>query len=153
MVGIDREWQAADGSMIKAPLGKRGRGVLEATGSNPTDRGKAGCKRTLLSDIRGIPFSVVLCGANRHDSKMLMNALDAVIVAVPALQEQRHLLLDLEYDTFLMLLAGCVTFIRQLLSHCTLHTSGRIPARRSGLLARGNVFETASCDPAFRRPI
>jgi len=43
----------------------------------------------------------VLCGANRHDSKMLMDALDAVVVAVPALQEQeqRHLLLDRGYDT------------------------------------------------------
>jgi putative transposase len=75
--------------------------VPEATGSNPTDRGKAGCKRTLLTDAKGIPLSVVLCGANRHDSKMLMDVLDAVVVAVPVPQEQeqRHLLLDRGYDT------------------------------------------------------
>ncbi len=44
---------------------------------------------------------MVLCGANRHDSKMLMDVLDAVVVAVPAHmeQEQRHLLLDRGYDT------------------------------------------------------
>jgi putative transposase len=44
---------------------------------------------------------VVLCGANRHDSKMLMDVLDAVVVAVPVPeeQEQRHLLLDRGYDT------------------------------------------------------
>ncbi|WP_425429927.1 IS5 family transposase [Deinococcus hopiensis] len=82
--------------------GKKGAaGAPEATGSNPTDRGKAGCKRTLLSDAKGIPLSVVLCGAKRHDSKMLSEALDAVVVAVPAPgeQEQRHLLLDRGYDT------------------------------------------------------
>jgi transposase len=32
--GIDWEWQSIDGAMIKAPLGG------EATGRNPTDRGK-----------------------------------------------------------------------------------------------------------------
>ena len=44
---------------------------------------------------------MVLCGANRHDSKMLMDVLDAVVIAVPAPQEleQRHLLLDRGYDT------------------------------------------------------
>lgn len=33
-VGLDLEWQAMDGAMAKAPLGG------EATGPNPTDRGK-----------------------------------------------------------------------------------------------------------------
>lgn len=86
----------------QSPAGKKGgAGEPQATGSNPTDRGKAGSKRTLLSDAKGIPLSVVLCGANRHDSKMLMDALDAIVVAVPAAgeQEQRHLLLDRGYDT------------------------------------------------------
>ncbi len=80
---------------------KGGAGAPQATGSNPTDRGKAGCKRTLLTDAKGIPLSVVLCGANRHDSKMLMDVLDAVVVAVPPPleEEQRHLLLDRGYDT------------------------------------------------------
>jgi len=32
--GIQWEWQAVDGAMTKAPLGK------SATGANPTDRGK-----------------------------------------------------------------------------------------------------------------
>lgn len=82
--------------------GKKGAaGEPEATGSNPTDRGKAGCKRTLLTDAKGVPLAVVLSGANRHDSKMLMEVLDAVVIAVPAPQEQerRHLLLDRAYDT------------------------------------------------------
>jgi hypothetical protein len=36
--GIQWEWQAVDGAMTKAPLGKA------ATGANPTDRGKKGCQ-------------------------------------------------------------------------------------------------------------
>jgi putative transposase len=40
LVGIDWEWQSMDGVMTKAPLGG------EATGPNPTDRGKSGTKRS-----------------------------------------------------------------------------------------------------------
>ena len=86
----------------QSPAGKKGAsGAPEATGSNPTDRGKAGCKRTLLTDAKGIPLAVVLCGANRHDSKKLLDVLDAVVIAVPdpAPEKQRHLLLDRGYDT------------------------------------------------------
>jgi len=76
-------------------------GEPQATGSNPTDRGKAGCKRTLLTDAKGIPLAVVLCGAHRHDSKKLADVLAAVVVAIPrfAAEEERHLCLDRGYDT------------------------------------------------------
>lgn len=47
--GIEWEWQAVDGAMTKAPFGKA------ATGANPTDRGKSGTKRSLLTDGAGIP--------------------------------------------------------------------------------------------------
>jgi len=47
--------------MTKAPLGGEG------TGRNPTDRGKSGTKRSLLTDGNGIPLSVTVDGANRHD--------------------------------------------------------------------------------------
>jgi transposase len=50
----------------------------EATGPNPTDRGKPGPKRHLVVDARGTPLGVVLTGANRHDSRMLAPALDAI---------------------------------------------------------------------------
>ena len=49
-----------------------------ATGPNPTDRGKPGTKRHLVTDARGTPLGVVLSGANRHDSMMLGAALDAI---------------------------------------------------------------------------
>ncbi|UWX63474.1 IS5 family transposase [Deinococcus rubellus] len=86
----------------QSAVGKKGAsGAEEATGSNPTDRGKAGCKRTLLTDAKGIPLAVVLCGANRHDSQKLKDVLEAVVTVVPQpqIEEQRHLLLDRGYDT------------------------------------------------------
>ena len=48
------------------------------TGSNPTDRGKAGTKRHIVVDRRGTPLGVRLSPANRHDSVMLAPTLDAV---------------------------------------------------------------------------
>ena len=39
------------------------------TGPNPTDRGKLGTKRHLLTDKNGIPLSVVITAANTHDMK------------------------------------------------------------------------------------
>ena len=63
--GIEWEWQAADGAMTKAPFGKA------ATGANPTDRGKSGTKRSLLTDGSGIPLALVVDGANRHDIRLL----------------------------------------------------------------------------------
>ena len=51
--------------MTKAPLG----GVL--TGANPTDRGKKGTKRIVLTDGKGIPIYVVVDGGNRHDKKLV----------------------------------------------------------------------------------
>jgi len=42
----------------KAPLGG------PRTGANPTDRGKKGTKRSVLTDGKGIPFLVTVDGAN-----------------------------------------------------------------------------------------
>ncbi|WP_408906195.1 IS5 family transposase [Roseomonas marmotae] len=47
-------------------------------GPNPTDRGKPGTKRHLVTDARGKPLGLTLSGANRHDSRMLAATLDAV---------------------------------------------------------------------------
>jgi hypothetical protein len=48
--GMDWEWLAIDGAMTKAPL--EGRKV----GKNPTDRGKHGAKRSVLTDGGGVPI-------------------------------------------------------------------------------------------------
>lgn len=58
---LDLEFQSIDGCQTKAPLGG------QATGANPTDRGKQGVKRHLLTEANGLPVGLVVTGANRHD--------------------------------------------------------------------------------------
>ncbi|EFH79532.1 IS5 family transposase [Ktedonobacter racemifer] len=91
--GIQWEWQAVDGAMTKAPFGKA------ATGANPTDRGKRGVKRSLLTDGAGIPLAIVIDGANRHDVKLLCATLDGIVIArpEPAEEQPQHLCLDAGY--------------------------------------------------------
>lgn len=93
LTGIQWEWQAVDGAMTKAPLGKA------ATGANATDRGKKGTKRSLLTDGAGIPLAIVVDGANRHDVKLLCATLDGVVIARPEPTEEQpqHLCLDAGY--------------------------------------------------------
>ena len=69
-------------------------------GRNPTDRGKAGSKRSLLVDGEGGPLSIVLAGANVHDAKLLDATLDAIVVERPQPTEEdpQHLCLDKGYD-------------------------------------------------------
>ena len=64
LVGLDFDWMALDGSLHKAPLGGK------KTGPNPTDRGKGGVKRSLLTEARGIPVGLVLDGGEpaRHEA-------------------------------------------------------------------------------------
>ncbi|HEY9909822.1 MAG TPA: IS5 family transposase [Thermosynechococcaceae cyanobacterium] len=99
-VGLAWEWQSVDGCMVKAPLGKRTvQGDVQATGANPTDRGKSGYKRHLLTEGQGIPLAFVLSGANRQDMKKLAALLDAkVLESPPMTQGQSHLCLDRGYD-------------------------------------------------------
>lgn len=57
---------------------QRGEKGGAGTGPNPTDRGKAGTKRHLVTDGRGTPLAFLLRGANTHDSKPFEDLLDAV---------------------------------------------------------------------------
>jgi len=67
-------WERAsvDSTSVRA---KRGG---EATGPNPTDRGKAGSKYHLLVDGHGVPLASGLSAANTHDSRLLEPLVDAV---------------------------------------------------------------------------
>ena len=47
-------------------------------GPNPIDRGKPGTKRHILTDRGGIPLAKWLTGANRHESVVFEDILDAV---------------------------------------------------------------------------
>lgn len=51
----------------------------DLTGPNPTDRGKLGTKRSILTDGYGVPISAIIDGANRHDSVLL----EATIASIP----------------------------------------------------------------------
>jgi len=69
-------------------------------GPNPTDRGKKGVKRSILVEADGGPLSVVIDGANRHDTKLLAATLEAIVVECPEPSEDapQHLCLDKAYD-------------------------------------------------------
>jgi transposase len=50
----------------------------EHTGPNPTDRGKPGTKRHMVTERGGLPLAKVLTGATRHDSTVFEDLLDAI---------------------------------------------------------------------------
>jgi putative transposase len=90
--GIAWEWQSLDGAMTKAPL------ALESVGRNSTARGKKGSKRSLLTDEKGLPLSIILSGANTHEVKLLAATLDAVIIERPNEDTlKQNLCLDASY--------------------------------------------------------
>ena len=64
-------------------MGPRPRSGGEGTGANPTDRGKKGTKRSLLTDGAGIPISLVVDGANRHDMKLVESTLHSIVTQRP----------------------------------------------------------------------
>ena len=62
------------GRQLLGPCGPRGK----KTGPNPTDRRKAGSKHHLLTDAQGIPLTVILTEANRHDVTQLLPLVDGI---------------------------------------------------------------------------
>ena len=72
----------------------------EKTGANPTDRGKRGVKRSLLTEAAGIPVALAVDGANRHDMKLVRPTLDTVVIArpEPTLEQPQGMCLDKGYD-------------------------------------------------------
>src|ERR671932_983160 len=92
--GIDWSWLSMDGAMTKAPLGG------EKTGRNPTDRGKQGVKRSLLTEANGVPVGLAVEGANRHDKKLAEATLESIPVERPEPTEEKPqgICLDKGYD-------------------------------------------------------
>jgi transposase len=74
----------------------------EKTGPNPTDRGKNGSKRHLITDVDGVPLAIEHTGANVHDSQCAI----ALVDAVPPIKQPnghrkrrpRYVLADRAYD-------------------------------------------------------
>ena len=77
-----------------APLGG------EKTGPNPTDRGKSGVKRSVLTEGHGVPIGLTIEGANRHDMKLTRPTIESIIIERPAPNEQQPqgMCLDKGYD-------------------------------------------------------
>lgn len=73
------------------------RWVGKKTGRNPTDRGKSGTKRHILTDAGGVPVGLLITPANWHDQRGLRPLLDERIVRAAPHTEQ-HLCLDKGYD-------------------------------------------------------
>ena len=48
-----------------------------------------GTKRSILIDAKGIPLSVVLDGANRHDIKLLEKTLDKMVIFRPEVTDEK----------------------------------------------------------------
>lgn len=76
----------------------------EKTGRNPTDRGKAGVKRSILTDQNGIPLGFVMDGASRHDVKLARATLESIPIARPEIKayHRQHLCLDAGYMGFVL---------------------------------------------------
>lgn len=92
MVGLELSEVAVDCCITKAPCGG------EKAGRSPVDRGKRGIKRSVAVDARGIPLAVVTASANRHDSPLLPDTLDAVRES-GLLAEGASIRLDRGYDS------------------------------------------------------
>jgi hypothetical protein len=71
IIGLELSEVAVDCCITKAPCGG------EKAGRSPVDRGKAGVKRSVAVDGRGIPLGSVTAPASRHDSPLLVPTLDA----------------------------------------------------------------------------
>ena len=87
-------WLSLDGATPNRPWagGK--------TGPNPTDRGKSGVKRSLLTEAQGIPVGLAVDGANRHDMKLVRATLDSVPMPrpTPGPETPQGMCLDQGYD-------------------------------------------------------
>jgi putative transposase len=69
-------------------------------GKNPTDRGKIGTKRSVLTDGGGVPIGLAVEGANRNDFKMVEATLTSIPIErpTPTPAQPQGMCLDKGYD-------------------------------------------------------
>jgi len=121
-------------------------------GTNPTDRGKTGTKRRLLTDGQGGPIGLAVDGAHRNDCKMTRETIESLAAERPAPTPEapQGLCLDKGYD---------YDEVRELLDECgfTAHLRARGEEAKAlkeeaGFKARRWVVErTQSWRNRFRR--
>lgn len=85
-------------------VGRRGPGKARCGGDNigpnPTDRAKNGTKRSILVEKEGGPLAAIVAPANCHDTKLLEETLEAIVIERPEPTDEapQHLCLDKGYD-------------------------------------------------------
>jgi putative transposase len=69
-------------------------------GKNPTDRGKLGTKRSVLTEGGGVPVGLAVDGANRNDFKMARATIESLPIArpEPTPDKPQGMCLDKGYD-------------------------------------------------------
>jgi putative transposase len=72
----------------------------QKVGKNPTDRGKIGTKRSLLTDGRGVPIGLAVDGAHRNDFKLTRETIESIAVERPDVTPDapQGMCLDKGYD-------------------------------------------------------
>ena len=70
------------------------------TGPNPTDRGKRGTKRSVLTEAQGIPLGLAVAGANVNDFKLARETIESIPLKRPrpTAKHPQGLCLDKGYD-------------------------------------------------------
>ena len=99
LIGLRLTNLAVDCCMTKAPCGG------EKAGRSPVDRGKGGIKRSTVVDGAGVPLETISAPANRHDSPLLGETLDA-LGALGKTPEGARVHLDRAYTTRPLLAAS-----------------------------------------------
>jgi putative transposase len=93
VLGVEWAWASLDSAIVKAPKGG------DSTGPNPTDRGKSGVKRHILTDGRGVPLAAEITAANVHDKRAAIPTVDAIVMrAARGPRRPANLCLDKGYD-------------------------------------------------------
>jgi putative transposase len=74
--------------------------VGKKVGKNPTNRGKLGTTRSMVTDGHGIPLGGVVAGAHCHDLQLVDATLEAILIKrpEPTLSWPPHLCLDKRDD-------------------------------------------------------
>lgn len=69
-------------------------------GKNPTDRGKQGTKRSLLTEGGGVPIGMSVEGSNRNDFKLLRETIESLAIErpMPTVEREQGMCLDKGYD-------------------------------------------------------
>lgn len=90
--GLALSTQSVDCAHRKSPIG------IDKSGESPVDRGKHGCKLSVLAEKKGITIGLVIGSSNQHDSKLFCETILSVPknIQMPYYKEMH---LDSAYDS------------------------------------------------------